>query len=96
MTPAADLAASLLARLPPHAAGLTIERNPGRTSYETVALWLSGVGAGSEPDWPDADARQRAIDTDDVWVMQWYPETPVGFRCVAAPTLAELLELAGR
>lgn len=91
-----ELAAALLAILPPHVAGLTIERNPGRTSYETVALWLGGFDGGAsdgEPRWPSPEARQRAIDTDDVWTARWYPSTPVGFCDAAAPTLAELLEL---
>lgn len=46
-----------------------------------------------EPRWPSTEARQRAIDANDVWTARWYPQTPVGFCDAAAPTLAELLEM---
>ncbi len=85
-----DLATAILALLPKYDAGLHIERNPGRGSYQTVAEWLES--SEREPDFTDDYARQRAIDTNDVWVMQWYPSTPVGFQQAAAPTLGELLE----
>lgn len=81
--------ATILAALPKHDAGLTIERNPGRVYYEDVSAWLASLEG--EPDWPSSEARQRAIESNDVWVMQWYPNTPVGFSQVAAPTLAELI-----
>jgi len=84
---------AIVAALPPHKAGLTIEHNPQCVNYETVAAWLENMREG-EPDWSSPEARQRAIDADDVWVMQWYPYTPVGFNMVAAPTLAELLAFA--
>jgi hypothetical protein len=81
--------------LPPHAAGLTLEHDPHLTVYLTVAQWLAEFREG-EPDFSDADARQRAIDTNSVWVLQWYPRTPVGFNWIAAPTLAEVLAFARR
>jgi hypothetical protein len=38
---------------------------------------------------------QRAIATDELWTMQWYPETPVGFCVLHASTLAALLAGSG-
>ena len=92
-----EIARGLVAMLPKHAAGLTIERNPGRVAYESVAQWLiSATAYSGEPSWSSPEARVRAIETDDVWVMQWYPATPVGFHLIAAPTLGELLVFAAR
>lgn len=91
------IAQAFVAMLPRHGAGLTIERNPGRVAYESVAQWLDSATAYSgEPSWSSPEARVRAIETDDVWVMQWYPATPVGFHMIAAPTLGELLAFAVR
>lgn len=81
---------AVVAALPPHFSGLTIEHNPHRANYETVAAWSDD----RRPDWSSPEARQRAVDADDVWFMQWYPDNPVGFFSAAAPTLAELLAFA--
>ncbi len=80
-----------LADLPRHKASLTIEHNDHLSCYETVAEWCAGQTIFS---WRDGEAQQRAINSDELWTMQWYPDTPVGFIAVAAPTLDELLAWA--
>jgi hypothetical protein len=30
---------------------------------------------------------QKCIDTDDVWELQWYPDTPIGFHKVHGSSL---------
>ena len=37
--------------------------------------------------WPSEDARERAIQTNELWELHWYPRTPVSFCYVCAPTL---------
>jgi hypothetical protein len=82
-------------QLPIHEAGLTLEHNPNRGNYETVEVWLKRLAAQeSVPHFASAEAMQRAVDTNEVWVLRWYPHTPVGFEEVAAPTLPEVLEAA--
>ena len=80
---------------PAHKAALFLTHNEHLSYYETVEQWLA-----SSPDrfleWENAEARQRAIDSNECWTLQWYPETPVGFHIVAAPTLEECLGLAAR
>jgi hypothetical protein len=76
---------------PAHKCGLSLEHNQHRNYYESVELWLTN---NTWCDWENDEAKQRAIDTDEVWSLQWYPDTPVGFRAVAAPTLDECLRLA--
>lgn len=84
-----ELAAAL--PFPPHCS-LTLEHNRHRNHYQPLAEWIA-----NNPDWCDwesEEAKQRAIATDECWTLRWYPDTPVGFCAVAAPTLAECLALA--
>ena len=40
----------------------------------------------SRIDWVSGDEKRRALENNSVWTIQWYPDTPVGFYCVAAST----------
>lgn len=83
----------LLGLLPAHKCGLELAHNDHKNVYETAADWID---SNDWCDWESEDAKQRAIDTDEIWTLQWYPETPVGFCAVAAPTLAELLAMVNK
>tara|TARA_Y100000034_G_C6833073_1_gene376208 strand:+ start:921 stop:1187 length:267 start_codon:yes stop_codon:yes gene_type:complete len=80
----------LLAVLPAHKAGLSLEHNQHKNVYEKAAQWIE---ENEWCDWENDEAKQKAIDTDEIWTLQWYPETPVGFCAVAAPTLADLIRI---
>lgn len=82
----------LLEKLPAHDCELTLTHNSHKSYYETAAQWLESLSAEMY-DWKDEDAKRRAIETNEIWTLQWYPNTPIGFHSVAAPTLRELLEL---
>lgn len=95
-------ALTLLARdfanvLPAHKCGLYLEHNSHRDMYESVEQWeenmlsFDGVEPGSERDWISAEERQKAIETDSVWTLQWYPNTPVAFCRLWASSLEALL-----
>jgi len=85
----------LIEKLPEHKCGLYLSHNEHRDYYEPVATWLENYESmGGGPQWKDDEAKQRAIDTDECWVLQWYPETPIGCCQIAAPTLEEVLDLA--
>lgn len=77
---------------PKHKCGLHLTHNQHRDYYQTLPQYLSDEHA--QPSFKDASARQRAIDTGEIWELQWYPETPIGFHLVAAPTLDEVLAYA--
>lgn len=79
-------------KLPEHKCSLSIVHNEHKDNRETVAEWLTF--SGDRFNWKDEAAKQRAIDTDEVWSIQWYPNTPIGFIGVAAPTLDEALAFA--
>lgn len=81
----------LLGLLPPHKCGLNLNHNDHKNNYETAAQWIVD---NDWCDWKNEHAKQRAIDTDEIWTLQWYPNTPVGFYALAAPTLDELLARA--
>lgn len=84
-----------LSLLPQHKAGLFLTHNEHRGYYENASDYIrEGRERPAPATWKDDDAIQRAISTDEIWELQWYPDTPVGFYRVAAPTLHELLELA--
>jgi hypothetical protein len=76
---------------PPHAASLFLEHNPHKNYYESVEEHLSAF-----MDWGFENEEERAecIRTDELWTLQWYPNTPVGFYAIAAPTLEKLLQFA--
>lgn len=79
-------------KFPEHKCGLYLEHNANRDVYETVQQYLEE----NEDRWQfkDEDSRQRSIDQNEIWTLQWYPDTPVGSYSVAAPTLEEVLALA--
>jgi hypothetical protein len=77
--------------LPKHKCGLYLEHNHHRDIYESAKVWLED---NDNHEWKSEDDKQRAIATDEIWTLQWYPHTPVGFISIAAPTLDELLAWA--
>jgi len=74
-------------KLPNHKCSLTITHNEHKNCYETVAQHLMQC----DYSWQSEEHRQRSINTNELWTMQWYPETPIGFLLAAAPTLQELI-----
>jgi len=82
-----DAVKAFLALLPKHAAELSITHNGHKAVYETVAQHMED----REDAWASADERQLAEASGDLWEVRWYPDTPVGFYCVAASTLEACL-----
>lgn len=67
--------------LPEHKCGLHLSHNEHRDVYETVEQFYDPGDFVSEEEW------LKAVKEDSVWVLQWYPETPIGFHRIAASTL---------
>jgi hypothetical protein len=78
--------------LPEHKCGLFLSHNEHRGYYEKIADFIESLEL--EDDFESKEALRRSIDTDELWVLQWYPDTPTGFLRVAAPTLVEVLAAA--
>lgn len=81
----------LAALLPAHKCGLYLEHNAHRDVYQSAA---DLIAEQQYDGWKNQEAIQRAIATDEIWELQWYPETPVVFTRIFAPTLVELLAFA--
>ncbi len=79
-------------KFPRHAASLTLTHNDHKTNYETVAEYCEGGHWMPDDDWLSPEQKAKAIATNEMWEMQWYPDTPVGFCKVAACDLDVLLK----
>jgi hypothetical protein len=78
--------------LPEHKCGLSLEHNWHKNYYEDVETWEKGLAANGCPlEWINDEEREKAIKYDDVWVIQRYPDTPVGFHRLAAFDVRNLL-----
>lgn len=73
--------------LPSHLS-LTINHNEHKCYYETVEEHLQNAPKGT---WVSSESRDRAIQDNDMWSIQIYPETPVGFYIIYGRTLEEIL-----
>jgi len=40
------------------------------------------------------NVKSRCIELNEIWEIQWYPNTPISFYHVTAPTFEEALKLA--
>ncbi len=75
---------------PPHAAGLTLERDPHLDNGPQLADAIND-GDFAHTDWVSDDERDAAIRTNRCWVLHWYPNTPVGFCSIAASSTEALI-----
>lgn len=81
-------------KLPRHEAQLFLAHNEHRNYYISAEEHIADLGLAE--DFESPDSMRRAIETGSLWVLHWYPDTPVGFLRVAAPTLDELLAYAAK
>jgi hypothetical protein len=86
--------------LPRHDCSLTLQHNPGRDYYLTAREWWQEEEERNSDNplysWESDEAQERALTTNEVWTLHWYPNTPISFHCIAAPTLEELLSFAAK
>ena len=72
----------------PRHLSLHIQHNEHKGYYQSAAEWAAENDERQYAQWATDDERAKAIAEDSIWTVQWYPDTPVGFHCVAASTLA--------
>jgi hypothetical protein len=80
---------------PAHKASLSLTHNEHKATYRTVQQEVDEEGFAMDS-WVSEEQKAKAIATDDCWILQWYPETPVGFCTLAAADLDVLLEHASK
>lgn len=78
-------------RLPKHEASLHITHNENTTNYESVEDYIKREEENLGIDWATPTSRERAIATNSIWELQWYPNTPIGFNVTMGATLEEIL-----
>lgn len=76
---------------PKHKCGLYLTHNAHKDSYYTVAQWIEFYDIDDD-DWVSVEEKAKAIETDSMWELQWYPDNPVGFYRVFASSLDALKE----
>jgi hypothetical protein len=80
---------------PKHEAGLWLMHNDHKSVYRTVQQAINmedhGYTLGC---WVSPEQRQKAIDTNECWTLQWYPQTPNGSCILSAADLDVLLTAA--
>ena len=81
--------------LPKHKCELALMHNPHRSNYETVESYLESLDAVDD-EWLSPEDRAKAIEADELWHLQWYPDTPVGFYRLFASSLDALREACER
>lgn len=92
-----DHATAQLTKLqfPVHKVSLHLTHNQHKGYYLTVAESIADHDHGYTIEcWVSEEQRQKAIDTDECWTLQWYPDTPIGFCILSAADLDVLLRRA--
>lgn len=77
--------------LPKNEAGLQITHNEHKTYYQTV-LGQAEHEDADVCDWVSEEEWAKAIESNEMWEILWYPYTPVGSRRIKASTLQALLD----
>jgi hypothetical protein len=71
---------------------LILEHNPHVSDGVTVAEHIRNLSDYYHDDvWATETSREQEIDTNDLWCLQWYPITPIGFYVVAGATWKEVV-----
>ena len=81
---------------PPHKAALHLTHNDHKSIYQTAQEWIEDQESLFKHElwWATDTSRQRAIETDEIWELRWYPDTPIGFCVIYGATLDEVLAAA--
>ena len=72
----------------PRHINLTIEHNPHSVYYEELEEYLRNNGFSDEPEF------DAVLAAGEVWVVRWYPQTPVGHICLIAASFDKATEMA--
>lgn len=74
---------------PRHKCGLHLTHNAHRDLYQSIQDYCR-----EDDNWISDEQKTKALATDEMWVLQWYPDTPIGFHVLWAAELEPLLAAA--
>lgn len=78
----------LLSLLKGEHSSIYISYNDHSVNYETARDCYDYEENGT---WVSQEDKQRALDTNSVWNIQWYPDTPIGSYSVYGSSLTSVL-----
>jgi hypothetical protein len=81
-------------KLPSHKAGLYLTHNQHKDYYETVEEHVNEYENISKDDFVSEEDYQKCVETNELWELQWYPETPIGSHKVNGSSLEIVLQKA--
>lgn len=61
-------------------------------NYTKAADWEYYNDPEDRGEWVSEEEKTKALATNSVWTLQWYPDTPVGFCCIRASSLAAIVK----
>ncbi len=70
---------------------ITLTFNDHASNYSHDDEFLESY-YGDFADFVSEEEKQKAFSNNSVWVLQYYPKTPVGFCTIAASSLSKILE----
>jgi len=80
-------------KFPKHDCELSITHNSHKSNYETVQDLI--LEAKITPDdFVSEQEMNLCIEHNELWEIQWYPNTPVGFHIIYGYTLESILNKA--
>lgn len=85
-----DLERRLRGLLKGEHSSLTIGFNEDHAPNYMTAAEYEATEPGD--DWVSETEREKALENNTVWSIQWYPQTPVGFCRLKASSLGALVE----
>ena len=81
-------------KFPEHKCELTLTHNSHKNYYEPIEEYLTRPQFEDLTTWATDTSKERILKTDEIWELQWYPDTPIGFYLVVGATLEEVLQKA--
>lgn len=81
-------------KFPKHECSLTLEHNGYKDYYETIEQAHESESYNNLTSWKNDEDKKLSLETGEIWVLQWYPDTPIGFHRLAGATLEGLLTFA--
>jgi len=75
---------------PEHKGEMFIEHNGHKSNYETVENYIEWRKFDDD-DFATPESKKKCIENDSIWVLQWYPNTPVGFNVLVGSSLQEII-----
>jgi hypothetical protein len=69
---------------------LELTHNEHTVNYDSVEAYIKKYV--DEESWISKEEKEKAISTNEIWELIWYPDTPGGYCSLCASSLEALLD----